>query len=85
MKTFNRIRKQVDDRVKHRRPRASVHVIVHDLLVYVLEVKTFHVKQAAAREASGMELSEYEKDLLAAGEHLEEATKTWLAGDDNRG
>lgn len=79
MRTFKRVQNQVDRRVNHRRPRGSVHVLVHDLLVYVLELKTFHVKHLSVL-APG-DLQEWEKELLAAGEHLEERTKSWLAGE----
>lgn len=81
VRTFNRLRKQVDDRRQFRRPRGNAHVLLHDLLVYALEVKTFHVKQFAARP-DGSALTESEKDLLVAGEQLEERTKAWLAGDE---
>lgn len=84
MRTMKRLQKQVDDRVRFRRPRGSIHVLVHDLLVYLLELKTFHVKQLAFRP-EGVALTESETTLLEAGEHLEERTKAWLAGDERRG
>lgn len=80
-KTFNRMQKQVDDRVKHRRPRGSIHVLVHDLLVYCLEVRTFHVKQMEAVRQNSGTLQDHEVELLVAGETLEERTKAWLAGE----
>lgn len=81
MRTFKRIQKQVDQRVNHRRPRGNVHVLVHELLVYLLEVKTFHVKHYEYGRSLGVELTEFDKDLLSAGEQLEERTKQWLTGD----
>jgi len=79
MRTFARIKKQVDDRVKHSRPRGGIHVAIHDIQVYLLELKAFHVKHYAILQDEDA-LAESEKELLAAGEHFEEACKTWLAG-----
>jgi len=80
MRTFSSVRKQVDDRKRHRRPRGGVHVALNDILTYLFELKAFHVKHLSVLNAEGA-LSESEKALLAAGEHLEEATKQWLAGE----
>lgn len=78
MRTFQRVQKQVDQRVKHSRRRGNIHTLAHDLLVYALELKTFHVKQLS--RVPEQVLTETEKELLAAGESLEERTKQWLAG-----
>lgn len=79
-RTFKRLQKQVDDRVKHSRPRGDVRKLVHEILVYCCEVHTFHVKHLSILHAEGA-LSESEKELLAAGEQLLEGTKLWLAGE----
>lgn len=80
MKTFKRIQKQVDQRTQFRRPRGQLHVLVHDLLVYCLELKTFHVKHLQTVGTNEL-LTEAEKELLVAGEQLEERTKSWLAAE----
>lgn len=80
VRTLNRLRKQVDSRVAHRQPRGNLTQLANILLAYALELKTFHVKHLATVGTNEL-LSDAEKELLAAGEHLEGAVKQWLAGD----
>lgn len=78
MRQFKRVEKQVGDRRSRLARRGGPFVLLHDLIVYCLEVKAFHVKQFGKVDAAL--LSESEKEFLAAGEELEERCKSWLEG-----
>lgn len=79
-RTFKRVRDQVDSRGRSPR-RGGPFVLLHDLVGYFLEVKTFHVKHLNAKVERGETLEEYEMEMLAAGEQLEARVKEWLEGE----
>lgn len=79
-RTFKQVQKQVDQRVRHSRPRGNIHQMMNTVLTYLFEVRKFHVEHWGTPVGEDTIPADV-MAMLVAGEQFESEVKEWLAGE----